>query len=132
MNILKRSKHKVQNQINSHIPILKCWMYALWVRCSYSKFKKLRQFKRTVARSHHNARCASRTRRTRQVNSPRVRRAFVENFSDAPRAQDNLSKLLTALFAIAALQNLYTFLVRVPALGAAMVESAVSRLTRAR
>ena len=37
------------------------------------------------------------------MNTPRVRRAFVENFSDAPRAQDNLSKLLTALSAIAAL-----------------------------
>ena len=54
--------------------------------------------------------------------------------SDAPRAQDNLSKLLTALSAIATpsagtLQTLCTFLVRV---GAAMVESAVSRLTRAR
>ena len=51
--------------------------------------------------------------------------------SDAPRAQDNLSKLLTALSVIAApsagtLQNLCTFLVRVPALGAAMVESALS------
>ena len=73
----------------------------------------------------------------RQVNTPRVRRTFVENFSDAPRAQDNLSKLLTVLSANAApsagtLQNLCTFLVRVPALGAAMVESAVSRLTRAR
>ena len=68
----------------------------------------------------------------RQVNNPRVRRAFVENFSDAPRAQDNLSKLLTALSAIAAptagtLQNLCTFLVRVPALGAAMAESAVKK-----
>ena len=61
---------------------------------------------------------------TRQVNTPRVRRAF----SDAPRAQDNLSKLLTALSAIAGtLQNLCTFLVRVPALGAAMVESAVKK-----
>ena len=53
------------------------------------------------------------------------------NFSDAPRDQDNLLKLLTALSAIAApsagtLQNLCTFLVRVPALGAAMVESAVN------
>ena len=37
-----------------------------------------------------------------QVNTPRVHRAFVENFSDAPRAQDNLSKLLTAISAIAA------------------------------
>ena len=52
--------------------------------------------KRTVARSHRNARRASRARRTRQVNTPRVRRAFVENFSEAPRAQNNLSKLLTA------------------------------------
>ena len=48
---------------------------------------------------------------------------------DAPRAQDNLSKLLTALSAIAApsagtLQNLCTFPVRVPAPGAAMAESA--------
>ena len=72
------------------------------------------------------------------VNTPRVRRAFVENFSDAPRAQDNLSKLLPALSAIAApsagtLQNLCTFLVRVPALGAAMAESAISNSsTRAR
>ena len=46
-------------------------------------------------------------------------------------------KLLSALSAIAApsartLQKLCTFLVRVPALGAAMVESAVSRLTRVR
>ena len=52
--------------------------------------------------------------------------------SDAPRAQDNLSKLLTALSAIAApsagtLQNLYTFLVRVSALGVAMAESAVKK-----
>ena len=57
--------------------------------------------------------------------------------SNAPCAQDNLSKLLTVLSAIAApsngtLQNLCTFLVRVPALGAIMVESAVSHLTRAR
>ena len=71
------------------------------------------------------------------MNTPGVRRVFVENFSDAHRAQDNLSKLLTAPSAIAApstgtLKNLCTFLVRVPALGAAMVESAVSRLTRAR
>ena len=55
--------------------------------------------------------------------------------SDAPRAQDNLSKLLTALSAIAApsdgtLQNLCTFLVRVPALGAAMAESALSKFDR--
>ena len=75
--------------------------------------------KRTVARSRR----ASRVRQTRQVNTP--------------RAQDNLSKLLAALSAITAPsagthQNLCTFLVRVPALGAAMVESAVSRLTRAR
>ena len=53
----------------------------------------IRHLKRTVARS-------SRARRTRQVNTPRVRRAFVENFSDAPHAQDTLSKLLTALSAI--------------------------------
>ena len=53
------------------------------------------------------------------------------NFSDALRAQDNLSKLLTILSANAApsagtLQNLCIFLVRVPALGAVMVESAVN------
>ena len=58
------------------------------------------------------------------------------NFSDAPRNQDNLLKLLSALSAIATpsagtLQNFCTFLVRVPALGVAMVESAASRLTRA-
>ena len=57
------------------------------------------------------------------------------NFSDAPRAQDNLSKLLSALSAIAALsagtlQNLCTFLGRVPALGAAMAESALSNFDR--
>ena len=57
------------------------------------------------------------------------------NFSDAPRDQDNLLKLLSALSAIAApsagtLQNLCTFLVRVPALGAVMVESAVSNFDR--
>ena len=73
---------------------------------------KKNQFKRTVARSHCNARRASRARRTRQVN---------------------LSKLLTALSAIAApsagtIQNLCTFLVRVPALGVAMVESAVNKV----
>ena len=50
------------------------------------------------------------------------------NFNDAPRAQDNLSKLLTELSS----ENLCTFLVRVPALGAAMVESAVSCLTKVR
>ena len=55
--------------------------------------------------------------------------------SDAPRAQDNLSKLLTALSAIAApsagtLQNLCTFLGCVPALGAAMAESALSIFKR--
>ena len=43
------------------------------------------------------------------------------NFNNTPHAQDNLSKLLTALSAIAppsdgTLQNLCTFLVRVPAL----------------
>ena len=58
------------------------------------------------------------------------------NFSDAPHAQDNLSKLLTALSAISApsactLQNLCTCLVRVPVLGAAMVESTVSCSTSA-
>ena len=55
--------------------------------------------------------------------------------SDAPRAQDNLSKLLTALSAIAdpsagTLQNLCTFLGWVPALGAAMAESALSNFDR--
>ena len=91
--------------------------------------------KRRVARSHSNARRASRARRTQQVNTPRVRRAFVENFSVAHRAQDNLSKLLAALSAITTasdgtIQNLCTFLVRVPALGAAMAERAVSNFDR--
>ena len=54
------------------------------------------------------------------------------NFCDAPRDQDNLLKLLSALSAIAALsagtlQNLCTFLGRVPALRAAMAESAVKK-----
>ena len=42
--------------------------------------------------------------------------------------------VLSTIAALSAgtLQNLCTFLVRVPGLGAAMVESAVSRLTRAR
>ena len=71
------------------------------------------------------------------MNTPRVRSAFVENFSDAPRAQDNLSKLLTALSAITApsagtLQNWCTFLGIVPALGAAMAESALSNTPRVR
>ena len=57
------------------------------------------------------------------------------NFSNALSAQDHLSKLVTRLSAIAApsastLQNLCTFLVRVPALGAAMAESAVSNFDR--
>ena len=57
------------------------------------------------------------------------------NFSDAPRDQDNLLKLLSALSAIAApsagtLQNLCTFLGRVPALGAVMTESALSNFKR--
>ena len=57
------------------------------------------------------------------------------NFSDVPRDQDNLLKLLSALSAIAALsagtlQNLCTFLGRVPALGAAMAESALSNFKR--
>ena len=64
----------------------------------YDKFG----FKGTVARSHRNAHRASRVWRTWQVKTPRLRCAFVENFSDALRAQDNLSKLLTALSAIAA------------------------------
>ena len=111
------------NSLENHLPIL------IWKSLLYS-------FKRTVARSHRNARRASRAQRMLQVNTPRVRNTFVENFKDAPRAQDNLSKLLTTLFAIVApsagtLQNLCTFLVRVPALGAAMLESAVSHLTRA-
>ena len=77
-------------------------------------YENIMNLKRTVARSHRNVRRASRAWRTRQVNTPRVRRAFVEHFSDAPHAQDNLSKLLTALSAIAApsagtLQNLCTF-----------------------
>ena len=70
------------------------------------------------------------------VNKSAVSAASI-TLSDVPRAQDNLLKLLIALSAIAApsdgtLQNLCTFLVRVPALGAAMTESAVSHLTRAR
>ena len=68
-----------------------------WDRFSCTKegfeLKSKKPFKRTVARSHRNARRASRARRTRHVNTPRVRRAFVENFSDASRAQDNLSKV---------------------------------------
>ena len=36
--------------------------------------------------------------RTRHVITPRVRRAFVENFSDAPRAQDNLSNFVSTSF----------------------------------
>ena len=57
------------------------------------------------------------------------------NFSDSPRDQDNLLELLSALSAIAApsagtLQNLCTFLVRVLALGAAMVESALRNFKR--
>ena len=73
----------------------------------------------------------------RQVNTPHVRRTFhvrgERTLSDAPRAQYNLSKLLTALSAIAApsaatLQSLCTFLVSVPALGAAMVESVVNKV----
>ena len=62
-------------------------------------------------------------RRTRQVNTPRVCRTFVENFSDIPRAQDNLSKLLTMLSASAVSRhpsNLCKFLVRVSALEAAL------------
>ena len=60
------------------------------------------------------------------------------NFSDAPRDQDNLLKLLSTLSAIAApsagtLQNFCTFFVRGAELGAAMAESAVrNSLTRAR
>ena len=54
------------------------------------------------------------------------------NFSDAPHDQDNLLKLLSALSVIAApsagtLQNMCTFLGRVPALGAVMAESAVKK-----
>ena len=51
------------------------------------------------------------------------------NFSNAPRDQDNLLKLHSALSAIA-LQNLCTFLGRVPALGAAMAESRLSNFDR--
>ena len=56
-------------------------------------------------------------------------------FSDAPRAQVNLSKLLTALSTIAALsagtltKNVQKFW-RVPALGAAMAESALRNFPR--
>ena len=57
------------------------------------------------------------------------------NFSDAPRDQDDLLKLLSALSALAApsagtLQNLCTFLGRVPVLGAAMTEGALSNFKR--
>ena len=66
--------------------------------------------KRTVARSHR----ASRVRQTRQVNTPHVRRAL-----DARWAS-----LLTTLT-----KNVHKFW-RVPALGAAMAESAVSNFDR--
>ena len=110
-------------------------MNSVW-RTQILTCEKEYEIKMTVARSHRNAHRASRVWRTWQVKTPCLRCAFVENFSNALRAQDNLSKLLTVLSAIAApsactLQNLCTFLVRVPALGAVMVESAVSRLTRA-
>ena len=68
------------------------------------------------------------------VNKSAVSAASI-TLSDAPGPRDNQSKLLTVLSAIAApsdgtLQNLCTFLVRVPALRAAMVESAVSNFDR--
>ena len=74
--------------------------------------------KRTVPRSTN-------AQRTRQENTPRVRRAFVKINKRAANAGSNLLKLLSALSAIAApgtgtLQNLCTFLVRMPALGAAL------------
>ena len=52
-----------------------------------------------------------------------IKRTVARSHCNARRDQDNISKLLTALSAIAApsdgtLQNLCTFLVRVPALGA--------------
>ena len=96
--------------------------------------------KRTVARSH--AMLAARQERGKRGKwtLPAFAALLIAvklTLSDAPRAQDNLSKLLTALSAIAApsagtFQNLCTFLVRVPTLGVVMVESAVSCLTRAR
>ena len=71
------------------------------------------------------------------MNTPHVRRAFVEINTRVAKVGIVHLLLLSALSAIAApsagtLQNLCTLLVRVPALGAAMVESAVSRLIRAR
>ena len=63
------------------------------------------------------------------VNKSAVSAASI-TLSDAPRAQDNLSKLLTALSTIAALRagtltkNVHKFW-RVPSLGAAMAESVV-------
>ena len=82
-------------------------------------------FKRTVARS-------TRVRQTRQKNTPRIRRAFVEINKRAANAGSVHLLLLSALSAIATpsastLQNLCTFLGRVPALGAAMAESAVKK-----
>ena len=51
-------------------------------------------------RAKIDVRRASRARRTRHVHTPRLHHAFVENFSDAPRDQDNLLKLLSALSTI--------------------------------
>ena len=69
--------------------------------------------------------------------SPRSWRAANALLATLPALRITYQSCFAALSAIAApsagtLQNLCTFLVRVPALGAAMVESAVSRLTRAR
>ena len=87
-------------------------------------------FKRTVAKS-------TRARRTRQKTTPRVRRAFVEINKHTANAGSVHLLLLSALSVIAApsagtLQNLCTFLGRVPALGVAMAESALSNFLRVR
>ena len=96
--------------------------------------------KRTVARSHAMLAARQEHGKRGKWKLPAFTALLIAVkliFSDAPCPQDNLSKLLTALSATAApsagtLQNVCTFLVRVLALGAAMVESVVSCLTRAR
>ena len=70
-------------------------------------------------------------------HNPYLYYVIKRTFLRSTNARRTRGKLLSALSAIAApsagtLQNLCTILVRVPALRAAMVESAVSRLTRAR
>ena len=78
-------------------------------------------FKRTVPRSTN-------ARRTRQKALP----AFAARLLKSTNARRTRGKLLSTLSAIAApsastLQNLCTFLGKVPALGAAMAESAVKK-----